>query len=258
MNGIKYKLKVIECDTYESLSKNAAMMIVQQIAEKPDSVLGLSTGGTPVGMYKELIKLYRSNQVNFEKVRTFNLDEYVGLDRYHPQSYHQYMYQHLFKHVNLPENQRFIPLGDMDLIESEVNDYEEKILKNGGIDLQILGIGENGHIGFNEPFTPFNQSVHTVKLAESTRRANAKYFSSIEEVPRIAITMGIDTIMRSQKIVLLISGNRKKEAFQKLMSSHISEEFPASILRLHRDVTVIVDQDALFESSNQRQSSLLK
>ncbi|WP_404404842.1 glucosamine-6-phosphate deaminase [Jeotgalibacillus malaysiensis] len=246
MNGIKYKLKVIECDTYENLSNHAAMMIVQQIAEKPDSVLGLSTGGTPVGMYRELIKLYRSNHVNFGGVRTFNLDEYVGLAPDHPQSYHQYMYHNLYKHVNLPENQRFIPSGEKKSINSEVNHYEKKIIESGGIDLQILGIGENGHIGFNEPFTPFKQTVHTVKLEESTRRANAKYFSSIEEVPERAITMGIETIMRSKKIVLLISGFKKKHAFQKLMSSQISEEFPASILRLHHDVTVIVERDALF------------
>jgi len=234
-------MKVINVGSYQELSEKAANLVIETVQEKPNAVLGLATGSTPIGLYNELINDHAKNSTSYSKICTFNLDEYVGLEGSHPQSYLYFMREHLFNHIDiLPEN-TFIPNGKAEDMEKECGRYEELIKEKGGIDLQILGIGQNGHIGFNEPGTSFSSRTHMIQLTESTRKANSRFFPSMEEVPTRAITMGIQTIMESRKIILLISGQAKKAALKRLLTDEISEDFPASVLKLHNDVTVITD-----------------
>lgn len=237
-------MRIIVAKNYDELSKKAADMVASQLILKPDSVLGLATGGTPVGMYKELVRMYRDGKFSFKDVTTFNLDEYYGLDRDNPQSYYYYMMENLFKHVDIDLNNINIPNGRVENIEKECMEYEEKIEKAGGIDLQVLGIGKNGHIGFNEPDVKFEAKTHLVRLDEDTIRANSRFFNSIDEVPTKAISMGIKTIMHSRKIIMLASGKEKADIIEKMVNGPITPDVPASILQLHPDVTLILDMDA--------------
>ncbi|MFP4461110.1 MAG: glucosamine-6-phosphate deaminase [Thermotogota bacterium] len=228
----------------EQMSVKAAKIVKEQIVEKPNSVLGLPTGSSPLGMYDQLIAMYKRGEIDFSSVKTFNLDEYCGLPTDHPQSYHKFMDKNFFRHVNIKPENIHMPKPDKDGQQSVCEEYEQLIRQAGGIDLQILGIGRNGHIGFNEPGTSFSSRTHVIQLHEETRQANARFFNTIEEVPKAAVTMGIKTIMRAQKILLLISGEAKQEALYKLVQSSVSEAFPASALQLHPDVTVLTEKSS--------------
>lgn len=237
-------MNIIEFESKDQLGKEAAAIIARTIAAKPDAVLGLATGGTPIETYKELIQLHQAHQLSFKQTKTINLDEYAGLDPEHENSYMTYMKRHLFDHIDLPQDQYFLPNGNAAHLEKECLRYDQLIEDVGGIDLQLLGIGQNGHIGFNEPGTPFNSKTHVVQLDENTRQANARYFSSIDEVPTHAITMGIASILSSKKILLLASGKSKAKVIQYLEQAEIHTDFPASALKLHEDVTVLIDREA--------------
>ncbi|MBR0604859.1 glucosamine-6-phosphate deaminase [Bacillus safensis] len=237
-------MNIIEFESKDQLGKEAAAIIARTIAAKPDAVLGLATGGTPIETYKELIQLHQAHQLSFKQTKTINLDEYAGLDLEHENSYMTYMKHHLFDHIDLPQDQYFLPNGNAAHLEKECLRYDQLIEAVGGIDLQLLGIGQNGHIGFNEPGTPFNSKTHVVQLDENTRQANARYFSSIDEVPTHAITMGIASILSSKKILLLASGKSKAKVIQYLEQAEIHPDFPASALKLHEDVTVLIDREA--------------
>jgi glucosamine-6-phosphate deaminase len=211
--------------------------------------LGLATGGTPKGLYDRLIQDHKEHGTFYKHVTSFNLDEYVGMKPQDPNSYHYYMADALFNHIDIDVSNTHVPNGLADTPEEECRRYDEMIQNHGGIDLQILGIGQNGHIGFNEPGTSFNSPTHIVTLEESTRKANARYFNSLDEVPTQAITMGIESIMKSKEILLLISGEAKAEAMYQLLNGEITEDFPASILKKHHCVTIIADQEALAKVS---------
>jgi len=236
-------MKVIKVRNYEELSEKAAAIVAELLKKKEDACLGLATGGTPVGMYQNLVKMTERGEISFKKVRSFNLDEYCGLAKSHPQSYHYYMRTNLFDHVDIDLNNTHLPEGDTGDHEEACRNYNE-MLKNEKIDLQILGIGSNGHIGFNEPGTPFSQETFVVKLAEKTREDNKRFFNSLDEVPKCAITMGIKNILQADSILLLASGKGKAEAIYRLVHGEVTEDFPASALKNHKNVTVIVDEEA--------------
>lgn len=229
----------IQAKDYEELSKKACELFVQQLKVKPNSVIGLATGSTPIGLYEELVKQYQSGNISFKDVISFNLDEYVGIDPNNEASYHYFMNHHLFQHIDIQKENIHIPEGYSTDLEKVCSAYEEKIDVVGGIDIQVLGIGVNGHIGFNEPGTPFDSKTHVVQLAESTIKSNQRFFEKPEDMPRSAITMGIQSILKAKKILLLISGTAKQEAYNRLRSGEITEELPASVLHRHHDVTVI-------------------
>nr|WP_274310531.1 glucosamine-6-phosphate deaminase [Solibacillus daqui] len=229
----------IEAADYDELSKIAAKIFKEELQKHPEMVLGLATGGTPEGFYKELVEAYKAGEISFEKAQSFNLDEYVGINAANEASYHYYMDQQLFNHVDMKTDNIHLPEGDTNDLQTAATQYDAKIEAVGGIDIQLLGIGVNGHIGFNEPGTSFDLGTNVVELTESTREANKIYFNSIEEVPTHAITMGIQTILNAKKVVLLISGTSKQEAINRLRSGVITEDFPASALHNHSNVTVI-------------------
>lgn len=236
-------MKIIVVKDYQELSKVASEMIIEEVQNNPQAVLGLATGGTPLGTYENIIKAYQAGKVSFKGVKTFNLDEYCGIDKTHPQSYYYYMYHNLFDHIDiLPENVH-IPSTEGDDLQAQCDQYNQ-LLKQTQIDLQLLGIGGNGHIGFNEPGTPFDQETFVVELTEKTRQDNKRFFNSIDEVPTHAITMGIKNIMSSKKILMLISGKSKADTVYNLLKGPITENFPASILNNHPNTTVIIDVDA--------------
>lgn len=236
-------MKVIKVKNYEELSKVASDIFVEQIKNNSNSTLGLATGSSPIGMYQNLIKEYNAGNISFENIRTFNLDEYCGLPSNHSQSYYTFMHENLFSKVDIKEENIHLPKAEGDDLEKLANDYNELLSKNN-IDLQVLGIGSNGHIGFNEPNTPFDQETFVVKLAEKTRQDNKRFFNSIDEVPTHAITMGIKNIMAAKKIVLLASGKGKAEAIYNLVKGPKTPSFPASVLQDHPNVTIIVDEEA--------------
>lgn len=240
-------MRVIVARDYKEMSEKAAYLVASQIILKPSSVLGLATGGTPLGFYKELVKIYKEGKFSFKDVKTFNLDEYYGLDKGNPQSYHYYMMENFFKHIDIDLNNINIPDGAAQDIELECKAYERKIKNAGGIDIQILGIGTNGHIGFNEPDIKFEAITHLVKLDEETIASNSRFFSSIKEVPSRAISMGIKTIMHGRKIVLLASGVEKSRVIERAVNGAITPDLPASILQLHPDVTFVLDKEAASE-----------
>ncbi|MFB6802116.1 glucosamine-6-phosphate deaminase [Peribacillus butanolivorans] len=238
-------MNIFKVQDYKEMSQSAANIVIRKVKENSKIKLGLATGGTPKGTYDALIEDHMQNNTSYENVTSFNLDEYIGLDSNDPNSYHYYMDQSLFAHININKEQTYLPNGTADNLDKECTRFDKMIETLGGIDLQILGIGQNGHIGFNEPGTSFSSGTHVVALEESTRQANARYFDSIDEVPTHAITMGIATIMKSKEILLLISGEEKAETLKKLIHGEITEEFPASILKKHNNVTIIADQKAL-------------
>jgi len=237
-------MNIIVCQNYDHLSDYAKDLVINTINNNGKPVLGLATGSTPEGMYQALIKAYQEKHVSFKDVTTFNLDEYIGLGKEDPNSYHHFMDEHLFNHVDIDQNETFVPPGNTDNHEQACLDYEQNMHRHGDIDLQVLGLGVNGHIGFNEPGTPFDTRTHVIELDQSTREANARFFDSIDDVPTHAITMGIETIMESKQILLLASGDSKKEAVQRLVNGEETPDFPASILHRHNNVTVILDRDA--------------
>ncbi|QZY55797.1 glucosamine-6-phosphate deaminase [Crassaminicella profunda] len=237
-------MKVIMAESYEDMSRRVAEIIASQISCKPKSVLGFATGSTPCGSYGELIRMYNEGKISFEDIIAFNLDEYCGLDGNDMESYHYFMKKNLFEFVNIQEKNIHIPNGRCKDIENECINYEKKIEEAGSIDLQLLGIGENGHIGFNEPDVKFEAHTHLVTLEEKTLKANSKFFNSYEEVPKTAISMGIKTIMNAKKILLLGSGEKKAEVLNKMIYGEITPNLPASILQLHSDVSIIVDKEA--------------
>ncbi|RCW77492.1 glucosamine-6-phosphate deaminase [Saliterribacillus persicus] len=240
-------MKVIQVNNYEEMSKKAAEIIINRIQADNKITLGLATGGTPVQTYERLVEDFRKNHTSYKQVTTFNLDEYIGLPITDPNSYHFYMNKHLFHHIDIDPNETFIPNGLAENLEEECRLYDEKIKEYGGIDLQLLGLGENGHIGFNEPGTPFEQKTHVVTLEESTRTANARFFNDLSEVPTKAITMGLGTIVKSKEILVLVSGEEKRHALSQLLHSDKDEDFPASILKTHENVTIIATEDAIMK-----------
>lgn len=237
-------MQIIVEKNYEHVSKRAAELVTEMVTVSTKFVLGLPTGSTPIGLYKELIRKVATQELSFKHVTTFNLDEYIGLPPSHPQSYHSYMLDKFFKHVDLNLGDTNIPSGISDELDKECRAYDKKICDSGGIDLQVLGIGQNGHIGFNEPGVSFNKMTHVVKLSAQTRQANSRFFDTINEVPSHAITMGLQNILNSRKIVLLASGGSKNKAVYEMIQGPVTENCPASILQLHQDCTLILDKEA--------------
>lgn len=229
---------------YNQMSSKAASIVASQIILQPDTVLGLATGATPLGMYQNLVNLYQDGMVDFSEVVTFNLDEYLGLESNHPQSYNYYMFHNFFAHVNIPAEKIHIPQGKCADVCKTCRQYDQEIAKYEGIDLQVLGIGNNGHIGFNEPNYILKTETHLVKLTEETIEANSRFFNSSKEVPREAISMGMGSIMQAKRILLLASGESKAQAIARTISGEITTEVPASLLQLHPNLTIIVDQQA--------------
>lgn len=235
-------MKFITVKTYEELSKKAADIIAAQVILKPDCVLGLATGSTPVGTYKVLTEKNRNNELDFSKVTSVNLDEYEGLSGDHDQSYRYFMNHNLFDHVNIDKEKTFVPNGCASDLTEEGKRYDELIKSLGGIDLQLLGIGVDGHIGFNEPDSVFTAATHPVVLDPSTIEANARFFASANDVPRKAITMGMMSIMQAKRILLVANGKSKLYILKKSMEGPVDPMVPASILQLHPDVTVIYSE----------------
>lgn len=241
----KIKVNIIRAKDYNEMSLKAAEMVIKKVQENPNTKLGLATGGTPVGMYKELIKYHQQNGTSYQKVMSFNLDEYVGLSGDHPQSYRYFMNQQLFDHIDIQKENTYVPIGDTEDPEQQCVEYEKLLKEHGGVDIQILGIGGNGHIAFNEPGTSFQSETHMIELTEETRQDNARFFNHIDEVPTHALTMGIASIMRAKEIILLVSGSQKADTVARLINGEMDESFPASILKTHPNTTIIADEPAL-------------
>ena len=227
------------------MSRKAANIISAQVIMKPDCVLGLATGSTPIGLYQQLVAWYEKGDLDFSEVRTVNLDEYKGLSRENDQSYYYFMHHNLFDHVNLPAENSHLPNGMEPDSDKECRRYSELIRSMGGVDLQLLGIGHNGHIGFNEPGDAFDNDVHCVDLTQSTVEANKRFFASADDVPKQAYTMGIKTIMQAKKILIVASGEDKADIVRDAFFGPITPKVPASVLQLHNDVTLVADEAAL-------------
>lgn len=238
-------MKIYVGKDYDEMSVKAANIIAAQITLKPDSVLGLATGSSPIGTYSQLIQKYQTGNLDFSSIRTINLDEYKGLNQTNPQSYYYFMYENLFKHVNISLENTNIPNGLAADAEAECARYEQIVSDFGGADLQLLGIGHNGHIGFNEPDEFFEKYTHEVALSERTIEANSRLFASKDEVPTHAYTMGIKSIMQAKKILLIASGSDKAQIIKEAFTGPITPKVPASILQLHPDVTLVGDAEAL-------------
>ncbi len=251
-------MRVIIVKDYDAMSKLAAKFIREQMEVKPNLVLGLATGSTPLGLYKELIRMHKEEHLDFSKVVTFNLDEYIGLPKDHPESYYSFMWDNLFKHINIPESHIHIPDGTIVTpeeiesgrlpirkIEAYCEWYENEIKKYGGIDIQVLGIGRDGHIGFNEPGSSLGSRTRIKTLLEVTRRDNARFFDGdINKVPKYALTMGVGTIMEAKTLLLLASGENKAEAIKMTVEGPVTARYPATIIQLHPKAIVIVDEPA--------------
>lgn len=238
-------MKILYADNYQSMSRKAANILSAQIILKSNSVLGLATGSTPLGIYRQLIDWYQKGDLDFCACHTVNLDEYVGLDPQNPQSYAWFMQSNLFRQINIDPANTHLPDGTQMDEMLECQRYNALIHRLGGVDLQLLGIGRNGHIGFNEPGTAFEKETHCVRLTESTIQANARFFPSLEQVPTRAYTMGMKAIMQARKILLAVSGAAKADILEASLFGPITPQVPASILQLHPDVTVVADQEAL-------------
>ena len=238
-------MRIICAKDYKEMSEMAADIIGAQVLLKPDAVLGLATGSTPIGTYEELVRRYEAGRLDFSKIKTVNLDEYRGLTRDNDQSYYYFMHTHLFDHININKNNTNVPDGmEPDALKAG-QDYENIIKNYGGIDLQLLGLGNNGHIGFNEPGDEFIDKTHVVDLTESTIEANKRFFKSIDDVPKQAYTMGIGSIMRAKRVLMVVNGKGKAEIVKEAFFGPITPKVPASILQLHNDFILIGDAEAL-------------
>lgn len=238
-------MRIIRAKDYQDMSRKAALLIMAQVIMKPNCVLGLATGSSPIGTYEKLVEWYKQGEVDFSSVRTVNLDEYRGLPKSSPQSYDYFMREHFFDHVNIKPENTHLPDGEAADPNAECFRYDGIIKSLGGIDLQLLGCGHNGHIGFNEPNDYFAKGTHLVTLAQSTIDANKRFFNSIDDVPREAFSMGIQTIMSARKIVIIISGKDKADTVARAFYGPVTPQMPASILQLHPNVDAVVDEPAL-------------
>ena len=238
-------MKIYKAKDYKDMSRKAANIISAQVIMKPNGVLGLATGSTPIGTYDQLVEWYNKGDLDFSEVTTVNLDEYKGLPRTNDQSYYYFMHQHLFDRVNIDPERTNVPNGMEPDAEKECGRYEELIRSLGGVDLQLLGLGHNGHIGFNEPGEAFEKETHCVDLTESTIEANKRFFASADDVPKQAYTMGIKTIMQAKKILIVVNGENKADIVERAFFGPVTPEVPASILQLHNDVTLVGDEAAL-------------
>lgn len=238
-------MKIYKAKDYKDMSRKAANIISAQVIMKPNCVLGLATGSTPIGTYDQLVEWYNKGDLDFSEVTTVNLDEYKGLPRTNDQSYYYFMHQHLFDRVNIDPERTNVPNGMEPDAEKECGRYEELIRSLGGVDLQLLGLGHNGHIGFNEPGEAFEKETHCVNLTESTIEANKRFFASADDVPKQAYTMGIKTIMQAKKILIVVNGENKADIVERAFFGPVTPEVPASILQLHNDVTLVGDEAAL-------------
>lgn len=238
-------MKIYKAKDYKDMSRKAANIISAQVIMKPNCVLGLATGSTPIGTYDQLVEWYNKGDLDFSEVTTVNLDEYKGLPRTNDQSYYYFMHQHLFDRVNIDPERTNVPNGMEPDAEKECGRYEELIRSLGGVDLQLLGLGHNGHIGFNEPGEAFEKETHCVDLTESTIEANKRFFASAHDVPKQAYTMGIKTIMQAKKILIVVNGENKADIVERAFFGPVTPEVPASILQLHNDVTLVGDEAAL-------------
>ena len=238
-------MKIYKAKDYKDMSRKAANIISAQVIMKPNCVLGLATGSTPIGTYDQLVEWYNKGDLDFSEVTTVNLDEYKGLPRTNDQSYYYFMHQHLFDRVNIDPERTNVPNGMEPDAEKECGRYEELIRSLGGVDLQLLGLGHNGHIGFNEPGEAFEKETHCVDLTESTIEANKRFVASADDVPKQAYTMGIKTIMQAKKILIVVNGENKADIVERAFFGPVTPEVPASILQLHNDVTLVGDEEAL-------------
>lgn len=236
-------VKIHITETYEDMCSKATDIFCEELKINPAGVFGFATGSTPIGMYEELIKRYENNAIDFSEMKTFNLDEYYPIKKSNNQSYDYYMKENLFNHINVKEENINIPNGEAESFTEECENYEGKIKKAGGIDLQILGMGENGHIGFNEPGDSFTKATNYVYLTESTITANARFFDSIDEVPKNALTMGIGSIMQAKKLLLLVNSAKKANILKEALFGDITPKIPASVVQLHRNVNVVITKD---------------
>ncbi|MBR2131378.1 MAG: glucosamine-6-phosphate deaminase [Oscillospiraceae bacterium] len=238
-------MKIYVADDYKGMSRKAASIIAAQVTMKPDSVLGLATGSTPIGMYEQLVEWHKNGDLDFSQVRSVNLDEYVGLAPTHDQSYRYFMNDNLFDHVNIDKANTHVPNGLAENPAAECERYDQVVADMGGVDVQVLGMGHNGHIGFNEPNDHFPLGTNLVDLQESTINANARFFASADEVPKQAMTMGIRTIMMAKKILVVVNGEGKADIVKKAFTGPVTPQVPASILQLHPDVVLVGDKAAL-------------
>lgn len=238
-------LRIYKASTYDDMSRKAAIIMAAQMTLKPDCVLGLATGSSPIGLYKNLIEWHRNGDLDFSQTKTVNLDEYKGLGPTDDQSYRYFMDNNLFSHVNIKPENIHLPDGLAANAEQECKRYNEIIDGCGGLDMQLLGIGHNGHIGFNEPGEAFERNTHLVTLSDSTINANRRFFNSIDDVPKHAYTMGIANIMQARRILIVVTGGEKSEIVQKAFFGPITPDVPASVLQLHKNVTLVGDAAAL-------------
>lgn len=243
-------MRIIKARDYEDVSRKAANIIFSVMTEKPDCVLGLATGSSPVGIYKELVRHYQEGDLDFSRVTTVNLDEYRGLDREDPQSYAYYMRENLFSHVNIRTEKTFLPDGTEEDSQKACEGYDQILSQAGQQDIQLLGIGHDGHIGFNEPADHFPKGTHCVYLAESTIEANARFFESRDQVPTQAYTMGIQSIMSAKQILMVANGKGKAQILKQAFQGPVTPQVPASILQLHPQVILVADEEALSEMEN--------
>ena len=246
-NGKNDNIVPVVCTDYETLSMKAAQIIAAQVNQKPDCVLGLATGSSPVGLYKELIKMYENGEIDFSAVKSYNLDEYYPLAPENDQSYRYFMEHNLFYGINIKKENTHVPNGLAKDPAAEGKAYDEAVAAAGGVDLQLLGIGGNGHIGFNEPTDRFIVATHKVDLTKETIQANSRFFAKIEDVPTQAVTMGIGTIFNAKSVLLVANGKAKANAIKNMLEGDVNPSCPASILKLHRKVYVVVDEDAASE-----------
>ncbi len=250
-------MRIIKVKDYNELSARTAGILAAQINIKPDSVLGLATGGSPVGAYEKLVEMYQRGEVDFSGITTINLDEYRGISKEHEQSYRNFMEENLFRHVNVKTENTYVPDGENPNAEEVCKNYDAIIERSGGIDLQLLGIGLDGHIGFNEPGDFFEPDTHCTDLTASTIEANKRFFERREDVPKQAYTMGIRPIMQAKKVLMIANGKGKAEILKKAFCGKVTPEIPASVLQLHPDFTLVADEEALsaIEGAEHEQSS---
>ncbi|AIV03444.1 glucosamine-6-phosphate deaminase [Candidatus Malacoplasma girerdii] len=242
-------MKIIKVKDYQEMSIAGAKIIKEEILKKPNLTICFATGSTPIGMYQALTKMYQHKELDFSKVTSFNLDEYVGLGQSNPCSYHYFMYKNLFNHININKNNVHLPNGIGDIAKN-ASDYEKLIASKGGIDFMILGLGTNGHIAFNEPGSKIDESTREIKLTQSTIDANKIYFDNENDIPKTAISMGVGSIMKAKKIILLANGIKKADAIHNMIEGPVTSNCPASFLQKHHDVTVIIDTEAASKLKN--------